>query len=150
MIRLATRDDVREMVDLAEEVHAAAGLPAVFPFNREAVKFDTIEYMNSEKAGSFVAEHEGQIVGAACVVLRPEFFNHNYLVAQELWSWVRPENMDMVGFAMHRAIEEWAKSQGAVGLNWLTPQLGYQLAPELRTAHDFHGGFAGDLALTMQ
>ena len=150
MIRLATRDDVRELVDLAEETHLAAGLPAIFPFNREAVKFDTIEYINSERAGSFVAEHEGEIVGAACVLLAPVFFNHNYLMARELWSWVRAEHQDSLGFEMLQAIEQWAKSQGAVGLDWLTHQLGYGLAPELRTAHDFHDGLANDPALTLQ
>lgn len=68
----------------------------------------------SRSVAMFVAEVDGEVVGAVAGICYPHFLNNNRVVAQELFWWVDPEHRgSTIGNELHDMLVTWASMNGA-------------------------------------
>lgn len=98
-IRSATMDDVPRIVEMAERFYATSGYPDFYgPMAKESAAGLAIITMQGapefgvEPGVMLVAEHEGELVGMACVHIDRFLFNSSVKVGHELAFWIEPEH----------------------------------------------------------
>ena len=107
-IRTATPADQAALIELGREFSAEAGLPDVDPESLEI----TLETLMSD--GILKVAENGSIQGAAGALVFPMYWNHNELIAQELFWFLRPKyRSGFTGVKLLFALENAAREQGA-------------------------------------
>lgn len=104
-IRIATLDDIPEMLELARQFHAYSPWRDI-PFDAESAK----AFGAGMIIGGIVFLSEEGMLGG---VLHPLYFNPAFKVAAEMFWWA-PKG----GGALRAAFEAWAHSNGAAGIQF--------------------------------
>ncbi len=116
-LRLATRDDLPALLDMARAFHAASEHRHV-PFCPEstAATADALFKMGF----ALVAEADGVPVGMIGVAISPVLFNVRHTIALEAMWWVEPEwRKSGAAAALIAAAEREAKKRGAARIQML-------------------------------
>jgi hypothetical protein len=100
VIRLATEDDLPELVEMARAFHDAHGQG--FPFDEKSAETFII---NAGQRGCVLFSEGSFLIG----FLMPDPANFNVLVAHEAFWWSSTGK----GKALREAFEKWAKAAGA-------------------------------------
>jgi L-amino acid N-acyltransferase YncA len=106
MIRKATMDDLRAVVEMSEKFYPTTDYSHRVPFDPGSV--GALVSGIIEHSVMLIAEDEdtGKIVGFAALAVVPFIFNVNYNAAHEIAWWVDPEASNKGhGLALLRAIE---------------------------------------------
>lgn len=85
----ATHADVNDqMMKLASDFYASTKMSAIAPFSRKACEDLIIKTINEETAVTYVAKHEGNIVGMIGMHMTVAPFSEDCLLANELFWYV--------------------------------------------------------------
>lgn len=114
MIREATLQDIGAIGDLGEEF-AAEGFGAGYvSVDTGTVMMQCINVIKAPTMQLFLAEADGEIVGMIAGFVKPNFFNSEEIIGQELVWFVREEwRGSTVAIRLIRALEGWFQDQGA-------------------------------------
>lgn len=127
LIRDATPDDVPTIARLGAEFHVEAGWSDVTEYRQEDCENALQGILRGETCVMIVAEDNGRIVGMACGVALPLYFNHKHWHGQELFFWVDPEYRGKVGGKLFDAFEDAGRNVAAswamVALDKVKPEL---------------------------
>lgn len=118
VIREATEADLPAVVAMGERFHAASGYGVLGDYDPS----DTENNMRLLfKIGLIlVAESNGRLVGALCMVFAPLMFNSKRFTANEMAWWVDEDARDTgAGVDLLRALEPACRARGAVGIQML-------------------------------
>lgn len=114
MIRQATSDDLRRIVEMSERFypHTSYWVKSRIPFNAVAVA--TLAQGLIDNGLFHVAENEeGAVIGMIGTIIVPFLFNPDYLHAGEIVWWVEPEYWNSgIGIQLLRINEASAKEKG--------------------------------------
>jgi GNAT superfamily N-acetyltransferase len=121
IIRLATPDDLNDIMRMAVDFFDAAGLAAITEIDTLSV-INTVEHlMADEHAVVLVAEIDDSLVGMAGALAFPFYFNRNHLTCQELFWWVDPSyRAEGTGKALLHSLENWAQRLGASSISMIS------------------------------
>lgn len=112
MIRQATSDDLRRIVEMSEKFYPQTPYILLTPFDPEAVGALALALI--ESGIMLVAEVEGEVVGMVGLAIAPFIFNPELVGAYEVIWWVEPEHQSNgVGRALLEAIDDLARERGA-------------------------------------
>lgn len=113
VIRPATMDDVPRIVEMAERFYPTSGYPDLYgPMARESAA--GLAIITMESGVMLVAEHDGELVGMACVHIDHFLFNAAIKVGHELVFWIEPEHRGgMLAVRMLRAVDKAVADRGA-------------------------------------
>ena len=115
MIRLATKEDISEMVRIGELFFNESGYAELSSYDPESVESYLSQFMDNGICILIVAEENG-IVGVTGALLFPLYLNQSCILAQELFWWVHPEHRGGAGRDMLKLLESEAKTRGAKAL----------------------------------
>lgn len=113
MIRQATQDDLRRIVEMSEKFY-----PYTSYCVRSGIPFDPIAVATLASGmidnGIFnVAEVDGAVIGMIGLIIHPFIFNPEYTVAGEIIWWVEPEFWNQgVGAQLLASVEAPCKERG--------------------------------------
>jgi RimJ/RimL family protein N-acetyltransferase len=117
IVRNATKDDLAQYVELANDFHTASPMNGIAEFDREGYATFYINALNNPDIGIWLAEIDSKIVGITGAMVYPLYFSPTHLVAQELWWWLTPTARGSgAGAKMFNQIEQWAKEKNAKSL----------------------------------
>ena len=110
LIRLATVEDIPQMIPLAERFFAASGLSQWFRFDPESFA-NTVDGLIGSPAGIvLIAKAGDECVGMVAALAYQCWFDSAHRTAQELFWWVEPEHRQgSTGAQLWRRLEEWAQ-----------------------------------------
>lgn len=112
MIRKATQNDLRRVVEMAEKFYPQTAYIQLAPFNANAAA--TLASALIDNGILLVAEVEREVVGMVGLVLAPFPFDPNKVGAYEIIWWIEPEYQSRgVGKELLQAIDPAAKKAGA-------------------------------------
>lgn len=111
MIRAARGEDAPALVEMGRAFFEEAGYAAEFEFDDESF-FSTIAIL-AKHGLLLIAEKDGKAVGMAAVDVAPAYWNHDVMLAKELFWFVQKEYRQGIGRQMLRALEETVRSRGA-------------------------------------
>ena len=130
MIRYASENDLRRVVEMSERFYATTTYQSFAPFNPVAVAILTQTLI--DRGIMLVAEVDGQVVGMVGLVVVPFMFNSDILGAHEVVWWVEPEFQgSKIGWDLLSAVEPAAKSLGCTIIQMLTLSTSPPLAAEI-------------------
>lgn len=104
--RRATLEDLDQIVRWGRDFHAYGPWADRVPYDENSIRSSITAMLEGEAAAIFVCE--GGMCGG---ILFPMYFNHDHLVAQELFWWSVPGSKS--GTAVRAAWENWARDAGA-------------------------------------
>jgi len=108
MIRLATIEDMPEILRMGENFFNASGYGELTTFNKDDTR-NLVERLI--ETGTLLTDGKSTILG---FIVFPIFMNVSYLMAQELFWWVDEDARNTgVGIKILRAAEALAKEKGA-------------------------------------
>ena len=108
MIRLATVDDITELLRMSESFFNASGYGKVTTFNREDSKSVLLSLIEQE---TILTDGLGGMIG---FLVFPMFMNTSYMLSQELFWWVDPgKRKSSFGIGLLKAAEKQSKLKGA-------------------------------------
>jgi GNAT superfamily N-acetyltransferase len=115
MIRLATKQDMSELLRMSESFFNASGYSDMTTFNKTDSEA-TITHLIENKW--LLTDGKSSMLG---FVVFPMFMNSSTMVAQELFWWVDKESRGSgVGVKILKKAEDLAKNQGAVAMLMLS------------------------------
>lgn len=115
MIRLATKEDIQEMLRMGESFFDASGYGDLTTFNKEDTEALLIKLIDE---GWLLTDGESTLLG---FVVFPMFMNNNTVVAQELFWWVdESARKTGIGIEILQKAEELAKEHGATAMMMLS------------------------------
>lgn len=120
MIRPATRDDIPRLVEMAQRFYPESPYPLIYgDMPKEQVAGLSIIAMEGLASHGIVpgvmlvAEHEGELVGMACLHVDPSTFNPVTVAGEIVW-WIEPEHRGgMTAVRLLKASEKAAQERGA-------------------------------------
>lgn len=115
MIRLATKQDIPEMLRMGESFFDASGYSDLTTFNKEDTESLFIKLIDD---GWLLTDGKSTFLG---IVVFPLFMNNSTIVAQELFWWVdESERKTGIGIEILKKAEELAKEHGATAMMMLS------------------------------
>jgi ribosomal protein S18 acetylase RimI-like enzyme len=115
MIRLATKEDIPEMLRMGESFFNASGYGDLTTFNKEDTESLFIKLIGE---GWLLTDGISTMLG---FVVFPMFMNNSTVVAQELFWWVdESARGSRVGIEILKKAEELAKENGATAMMMLS------------------------------
>lgn len=112
MIRKATHNDLRRIVEMSEKFYPQTAYIHLTPFNANAAA--TLASALIDHGIMLLAEVEKEVVGMVGLVLAPFPFDPDKVGAYEIIWWVEPEHQSKgVGKELLEAIDPAAKKAGA-------------------------------------
>lgn len=112
MIRAASTDDTPRLVEMGRRFFAETGFSVVAEFDDESFARTLTGLIEGENGAVFVAE-EGEIIGFIGGMVYPQFFNAAHTTGQEFFLWCDREHRKGAGRKLLKALENWARNQGA-------------------------------------
>lgn len=111
MIRAATADDIPRIIELGITMHASTSY-ASQPYVHEKAAAFLLELINGDGV-VFVAEVDGETVGAMVGGIADQWFNHD-LIAYDYAVFVLPSRRNgIIALRLINAFIEWARIRGA-------------------------------------
>jgi GNAT superfamily N-acetyltransferase len=112
-VRLATLEDIPQIVVLLEKLHGSAGFEKCASFDEESATIFTERLINIPTAEILVADADGKIIGLSSYIVDSPYFNFSKKVASGISFWVDQEyRKSGVGKALYAASEMRAKLLG--------------------------------------
>lgn len=114
-IREATQSDADQLVQLGAEFHATSPY-AEFPFEDGTLRAYLADWIDGENSAVFVADADGELLGAAGVGCAPLFFSHETYANEYFWYVPETFRGEGIGGQLCDAMTEWAKGKGCAVL----------------------------------
>lgn len=119
MIRPATENDLRRIVEMSEKFYATTSYAKFAQFHPSSVAVLATTLIHY--GVMLVAEVEGKVIGMVGLVVTPFMFNTTILSAHEVVWWVEPEYQgSKIGHSLLTAIEPACKSRGCKLIQMVT------------------------------
>jgi GNAT superfamily N-acetyltransferase len=120
VIRPPEPGDVLDLLRIGRAFYAASGSEAWgLGYDEDDLVASMAEMAES---GFFrVAEADGRVVGAVGGLLVPWYLKRSQRIAHEVWWWVDPGYRGAAGVELLRALEQWARDEGAACLQLASP-----------------------------
>ena len=118
-VRPATLVDIPALVAMGQAFLHASHYARFYADNPAQVAQLAERLITSPGGVVFVAEKEGQVVGMLAAVVYDHFISAQR-VASEVVFWVDPASRGL-GLKLLRATERWARAQGALALQMISP-----------------------------
>lgn len=113
-IRAAEPNDLVALLSMGRDFFDHSGSAAFTTFDENSLTATLIALMSGVSGGSLlVAEADDKAVGMAACVVFPFYANHETLMGQEIFWWVRPEYRKGIGGSLLDELEAEAKRKGA-------------------------------------
>lgn len=118
MIRPATPADIPRLLEIGRSFFDEGGLGDLSTFDPDSLAASLKGFLDSGVV--LVVEIDGKVVGTACALLFPMYFNHAHLAAAEMFWWVEPEHRRGAGAELLDALESAVQAAGADTLSMMT------------------------------
>lgn len=112
-MREATKNDIKDMVELGKMFYEKTILPAYVPYDEVSIACILTQYIDNDKTVVFVMEKDGRVVGGIMGQIIPLYWNLSCFAGQQLGWFVHPEYRGAHSLRLIEAFEQWAKEQGA-------------------------------------
>ena len=118
MIRLATHDDIPELVRMLIAFQAEARCYNQIDPCEKSIAKSVQTFIDKEMSDVCVYEDNGVIAGATAIVAYPSWFNFAQKTGQEMFWYIKPEYRGKPGIAMRmfRWLESWAEDKNLTSL----------------------------------
>lgn len=138
MIRKATQDDLRAIVDMSDRFYHYTSYWTLskIPFSPEHVAMIATGLM--EGGVMNVAEVDGKVVGMIGMIFVPFLFNPNYMTAGEIIWWVEPEYWKQgIGEALLESVEEPCREAKITHMNMIDISSSSEWAEKVYRKHGY-------------
>lgn len=111
MIRMATYEDIPELVDMLIAFQSEAGCYGQIDPDAKSISNSLKMMIDGENSDIAIYEADGKIAGTTAVFAYPSWFNFSQLTGQEMFWYIKPEFRNKFGIAMRMFnwLEKWAE-----------------------------------------
>lgn len=106
-------EDLSSLVEMGRAFFYEAKWDNLYKWDDDSARPVLEDFITNESAVVYVARKDDTIIGMACALLYPLWYNNAEIVAQELFLYVKPEHRRGVGHKLALKLEESAKEKGA-------------------------------------